>query len=265
MSIKRGKAQVTIFIIIAVLIVVVVLLAIFLSPQLFKKKVTIVDRLDPEAYISDCIKSDFEPIIDLISKQGGSLHPEELVSVYYQDFFRTNLCFQSIQYKTCINQKPLLKESIESELKNELTSGSLGNIVYSCIKSFSEEATKKGYTVSKCSQSQLQFNVTIIQDKVAIPINCPITMNRADDKKQFSSFTPSIDSQLYNLILISQTMILDEQQKGTFDYKTFDVLPVNRGKIQVLPPFRINDNIKIYTIKDIPTGKEFVFSISSWS
>ncbi len=258
---KRGKkAQVTLFVIIAVVIVALVISAIILVPKITKPKILKTDVMNPETYIADCIKDDLEPMVNLISKQGGYLDSENQNSIFYQDYFRTYLCYQSTPYTTCINQKPMLKEHVESVLKDRLKQD---NIVSGCIEDFSSTARQKGYDVSNCSSSQLQFNVTLIQGKVTVPINCPIILDKDEEHKQFTTINPALNWPLYDFVIISQRIILDEQQKGTFDWVAYSQIPINRWV--EITPFRINDNIKIYTIKERSTGKEFTFALSSWS
>jgi len=69
---KRGrKAQLTLFIIIAVVVVAVVILAIILVPKITGPKKTTSESLDPAVYISSCVSDPLEEPIKTLSQTGG--------------------------------------------------------------------------------------------------------------------------------------------------------------------------------------------------
>jgi hypothetical protein len=150
----------------------------------------------------------------------------------------------------------LLKEYVEQELEENIT-----QTVSSCINSFVSGARIKGYEVSSCNLPV--FSVNLSQSKISVPITCAISLTKGQESKRFEKFEPSFSWPLFEFVMLSSRIILDEQQTGTFDYVTFMQVPMN-GWVEV-NLFRINDNIKIYSLYERATNKEFTFAVSSWS
>ena len=252
---KRG--QVTLFVIIAILIVAAVILAIVLVPKLNKPKAGQTDQMNPETYIADCINDDLEPMVELISKQGGGLELKNCI--FYKtanDFCRAYLCYQTIPYSACINQEPLLKEKIEQQLKNELIKS---NTVSRCITDFSNTAKQKDYSITTCSNPQ--FNVTLIKGKVTVPINCEITLSKEETKK-FSSIVPALNWPLYDFVLVSKEIINQEITNTDFDPVSY-MLQNNWIEVEKFRSTSDSGISKIYTLRERSSGKEFVFALKN--
>ena len=255
---KRG--QVTIFIIIAVAIVALVVMAIILIPKLNKTKAPVSEKIDPEIYISDCINEDLGQMVKTIAEQGGELELKNCI--FYKtvnDPCRAYLCYQTVPYVACVNQEPLLKEKIEQELKNEL---SKDNIPYSCIRDFASNAEKKGYDVSTCSLSEMEFNVVLIKGKVTVPINCSISLDKNDDHERFTTITPALDWPLYEFVMTTKEIINTEISDTDFDPMLYTRLHtwIDIEKFTT----STNEGVsEIYTLREVSTGKEFVFAIKN--
>src|SRR3990172_10717990 len=120
---KRGEnsrffynksGQVTIFIIIAVVIVAIGIAVYFLYPQISS---TLGGEQDPNAFIQTCMEDEIQDNVDMVSSQGGSLDPE--LFILYQDERIEYLCYtEKYAPSLCVVQRPLLDNSIESEIKN---------------------------------------------------------------------------------------------------------------------------------------------------
>ena len=111
--IRKNKAQVTIFIILAMLIIVVVaiLFLLFRTPG-----IQVQDVENPQAYIEGCVKDFTEEAIDILSEQGGDINPKG--SIEYNNKNLTYLCYNANYYLPCVNQRPLLVEHIQDEITN---------------------------------------------------------------------------------------------------------------------------------------------------
>ena len=87
---KRG--QIAIFVIVAVMIVAVVLV-VFLNPG---GKIGISRDVNPSSYLSNCIEPKVEETIEILSRQGGYMVPENYV--LYQNEKIQYLCYTNKQY-----------------------------------------------------------------------------------------------------------------------------------------------------------------------
>ncbi|MCL6579312.1 MAG: hypothetical protein K6T73_08000 [Candidatus Bathyarchaeota archaeon] len=251
---KRGKkAQVTLFIIIAIVIIAIVVLAFVLAPRLFPRKVIPTKITDPEAYIGDCINFALEPMVELLASQGGYLELGNCI--FYREVCRHYLCYTTIPYTPCVNQEPLLKEKIESILKQKLQQD---NVVRSCINKFEEAASKQGYDVSVCASPTFSINLT--EGKVNVPITCAITLAKGEDVKRIEKINPYLKWPLYEFVYVVKDIINDEITNTGFS-PAFYMLRHYWIKIE---KFRTSNGSKIYTLHERASGKEFVFAVRNY-
>jgi len=244
---KRG--QVTIFIIIAlVLVAAVVLLSYFWNDI---KSIT--TETSPQKFMETCMSEPTKSSMSLILSQGGTAEPEN----YF--LFRGKqveyLCYTNEYYKTCVNQKPLLKSYIESQLNNLLRSSA-----ESCVNSLKQDMESKGYSVNSGSvRTDIITNSSL--DKVEFIITSPVTFSRADSTQSFSNFRISQNSQLYSLIMSAEYIVNWEARYGDFDILSFMLsYPDLR-----LEKIKQSEGTKIYILSSRSTSEEFTFASRSIS
>lgn len=248
---KRG--QVTLFIILAIIIVAIVILAIIFVPRLFPKARIPAKPTDPQAYVGDCINLVLEPMVENLSHQGGYIDLGNCI--FYKDYCRHYLCYTTIAYTACINQEPLLKESIESKLKAKLQQQ---NVIGNCLNSFTNAATQQGYEVSVCASPK--FNVTLTEGKVNVPINCSITMTKGNDVRKVDKIEPFLRWPLFEFVVLTKEIIDTEITAADFDPVSY---MLRHYSIEI-EKFRTSDGSKIYTLRDRASEKEFVFAVKNY-
>jgi hypothetical protein len=151
----NSKSQVTLFIIIALLIV-------FILVMLFVNKAKIInffgEETSPIEQIQKCIKDSAQDGIKTLSSQGGSLSPKNYY--LYEGNKVEYLCYTMEYYKPCVMQKPLLRQSIENELKAYLEPK-----INECLENIKTSLENSGYNVlfkkPKVSIELLPKNVVI--------------------------------------------------------------------------------------------------------
>ncbi|MFH0832002.1 MAG: hypothetical protein V1886_04030, partial [archaeon] len=147
-----SNGQVTLFTIIAIVVVSAVALLFFLKPGMsIAPKTT-----EPQAYIEKCMKDAGTEALSLLIKHGGALNPKAYVT--YGGEKISYLCYTSDYYSKCVNQQPLLKYNIESEI----TGYSLPKL-QQCISELKVQLEKKGYSVTT---GNLQLQATLQPKKV---------------------------------------------------------------------------------------------------
>lgn len=239
---KNRKAQITIFIIIALLIIVAALI-IFL---IWKGPTAPTTTADPQAYIENCIKENSQQAITTLSKQGGDLEPELNLTYMGQDY--TYLCYNQGLYNPCINQKPMLIEHLQEEISKYTEPK-----VKECFQSLKTELEDKGYEISMAGMSI----ETELQTKMAVvTVNRKFTMSRRGETKEFENFQAKIPSPLYELAEIAMEITNQEAQYCNFE---------NLGFMIIYPQYDIRkDNYEgnlIYTITDLETQQSFKFAV----
>ena len=153
---ENKKAQVTIFIILA-LAIVLVLILLFVGGD---KITTIFTGEAPVDQIKNCVLESLEPALETVMLQGGSLNPENYY--LYQDNKLDYLCYTEENYKQCVMQKPLLKQSIEKELGEYIAPRAT-----SCIEAVKQSLRNDGYDVSS---KEPEISVSLIPGTVLLDI-----------------------------------------------------------------------------------------------
>lgn len=241
---KRG--QVAIFVIIA-LVIVGIILVVFLYPNI---SLQISEPFTPENYLRSCIEPELRPALEKISSQGGYMNPEgffvvDNVKVKY-------LCYTSEFYKTCQVQQPLIKKHVEDELYSSIKLRLDG-----CFSQLKQEYERQGYSVSV---GESNSKIEIVPNKIKINIDAPITVTK-ESSQTYKGFEFSIDSQMYDLLSITSSIVDFESTYGDSETTLY---------MQYYPNLRIDktklsDGTKIYIVSDVVTKESFRFASRSLS
>jgi hypothetical protein len=196
---KPKKAQVTIFIILA-LAIVLVLLLLFVGRN---NIITIITGKGPVEQVRDCVEKPLEEAIETISEQGGSLEPENYY--LYHGSRVTYLCYAEANYKKCVMQKPLLKQSIEKELEEYMLPR-----VQSCIDGVKQSFEGKGYIVSS---KDPEIDVLLRLNSIVLEINSDLRLEK-EKIELYESIKIDIGSRLYDLVMIASSISNWEARYG---------------------------------------------------
>jgi hypothetical protein len=240
------RSQVAIFIILALIIVVSIslLFLLFKGPE-----ATLEDVENPSAYISSCVKEFTGEAIEIISKNGGDIEPEG--SLMYKGENITYLCYTANYYKTCVNQRPMLIEHVEDEIKNYIEPK-----VTRCFNSLQSELEKKDYVVNTAGMS---LDVSLKPKQVVVDIKKSFKMIKGEKSQEFKEFKVNTISPIYELSEIAMEIANQESYYCNFE---------NLGFMIIYPEYdirkeRVGDSDTIYNIKEIRTNKNFRFAIRS--
>mgnify|MGYP001587717705 FL=1 len=250
---KRGswfsnkKGQVTIFIIIAIIIVGAVVLIYVLRPGV--EVGTGFDAGNPIGFIQNCLEDEIGSTVDLISKQGGSVDPE--FSYLYGGSPVEYLCYTSEYYATCVVQQPLLKQHVESEIKEDISEE-----VASCFNNLEENYKNEGYTVTL---DPGKTTVELLPKRVVTNLEgYVLTVSKAETAR-YDSFNVVLNNNLYELVSIANSIIEWETKYGSAEttvymsyYKDLKVEKINQ-----------QDGTTIYILTDRNTGDKFQFASRS--
>ncbi|MFA6023276.1 MAG: hypothetical protein WC781_04265 [Candidatus Pacearchaeota archaeon] len=248
---KSKHAQVTIFILIAVVIVAAVI--IFFTVTDAGKKVvnTIIGApIQVDQQMKNCIENNknMQTNLKLIESQGGSLNPKNYL--LYNNSKIEYLCYTNEYYQSCVMQKPLLIQDI----KKEIESYSKTEIV-NCMNLIKSDLESRGYTTSV---GQLNFSVEIGAKDIIYNIKYPITVQKQETNR-YENFNIKKPSSLYQLVMISTSILNYEARYGDTDPMTF---------MGLYPDVRVNkqkqsDGSKIYILSDRQSNELFQFATRS--
>jgi hypothetical protein len=248
--IKRGgkrvnnKGQVTIFIIVAILIVVAAVLVYFLYPKIK----TTTSSSSSSGFIQSCMGDELKEVAETISLQGGDFKPE-LYSSYNNNEI-SYLCYTNEYYKKCVVQEPLLKDSMEKEIKN-----AINEKVTSCFDTLEKDSKSKGYEVSL---ERKDYNIEIQPKKIVLTIDYPLILSKGSSNK-YEEFQVTTESNLYNLILIANRIVEWEVQYGDADITSY----MNYYSWLKAEKIRKTDGAKIYILTDRDSKDKFQFASRS--
>ncbi len=241
------RAQVTIFIIIAVIIVAAAILIYSFYPQI--KTSFGIEEKNPQSYIQSCIESDIKEAADNLSLQGGSLVPENYI--LYNNEKIEYLCYTGEYYKTCVVQQPMLKGHIESEIK-----GYIKEKAESCFNSMEESYRKKGYNIN------LKRGLTIVEllpQKIVSVFNYSLVLTKGEDSEKYDSFRVVLDNNLYELVSIANSILEWEATYGEAE-TTFYMDYYHNLKVEKI---KQSDGTAIYILTDRNKGDKFQFASRS--
>jgi len=242
---KRG--QVAIFIIVAVLIVVGGILIYFLYPDAISDVIR--GSESPNVFLKSEIEPSVRESIEILSKQGGYEDPEGYIM--YQGNKVKYLCYTSRYYEPCRIQQPMIKNKFELEIERMIQDD-----VENAVENLVETYERRGYTVSSISKPKTDVEISL--GKINVKIKAPMTFTK-ESTERFEEFDFEIESSLYELLMISQSIIDYEATYGDSETSLY---------IQYYPDLRIRkvklgDGSTVYTVEDVITKEKFMFASRS--
>ena len=243
---RKNKGQVTIFIIIAILIVGLAILFYFIIPGV--EVTTVFDEKNPNAFIQTCLEDKIIDTIEIVSLQGGSIIPEHYFT--YNNINIEYLCYTNENYETCVIQRPLLKQHIESGIENEIRED-----VINCFNALKESYEEKNYNVE---MGVGRTSIELLPKRVVASFDYTLTVSK-DQTDRYDSFSVILNNNLYELISIANSITEWETIVGDVDPRTYMAL---------YPDLRVEKNLrddgtKIYVLTDKKTGSKFQFASRS--
>ena len=238
---RRG--QITIFVILA-LVLVGIVVVIFAFPQvnIFSAAV------NPSSYLRNCISAEIDDIKNTLSRQGGYTSPTHYAT--YQDEQIQYLCYTSDNYLPCTVQQPLLVKHIEQEIKKFIEPRAK-----QCLQDLKSQYERKGYRVSSGASA---ISVNVIPEKIIVDFAAPLTITK-EETQTFQKFAVSIDSQWYDLLLTSVSILQYESTLGDSETGLYISYYPNLKVVKT----RRDDGSTIYKLSDVTTDDTFAFATRS--
>jgi len=245
---KRGKkAQVTIFIIIAIIIVVLGILIYMFYPKI--KASFGFEEQSPSAFLEGCIKDEIQKSTEILSPQGGSINPKHYI--LYNGEKIEYLCYTEEYYKTCVMQQPMLKSHIENEIK-----GNIEDEVKVCLDDMEKKYKSKGYNVNL---KRGDINVELLPERIITTLNSSLTLTKSENSEKYNSFKISLNNNLYELVSIANSILNWEARYGDAETTTY----MNYYHDLKVEKLKQTDGSTIYILTDRNNGNKFRFASRS--
>ncbi|MBM3233522.1 hypothetical protein FJZ19_00335 [Candidatus Pacearchaeota archaeon] len=247
----KNKAQITIFIIIAVIIVAGIAIF-FIIISKTKPEMQRPSMDNPQAYIEKCARDAASEAIDIMLPQGGYLNPVNYK--LYNDTKVAYLCYIKANYQPCIMQTPLFIEHFENEITNYIT----GKIDL-CFNQLKTELEAKSHNVK---MEGMNVSTILGTGNVQIKINRIFNTEKNQETRRFDSFKTAFNSPLYNLGIVAMDIANEEAKYCNFEYLGYMIMHKDFS-IDKKPVGSGENSSKIYIINDRYTNKKLNIAIRS--
>jgi len=241
------KAQVTIFIILAILAVAIVVIF-FVVRGVISPGAGGGIETNPQRFIELCAEEEMRNSINLALSQGGFLESENYI--LYNDTKVSYLCKNNGLFEPCINQHPMLLNEISQELNDNIKP-----IVNGCFIELKESFKDLGYEVVLGEDKGTE--IMLSPGNVFLSINRSVSVSKNEESTSFESMKIPYKTSLYELASVAVDIVKSEANLCYFEYLGYMILyPQYIIKIKVY-----SDSSKVYSIKDANTKEEMSIAI----
>lgn len=245
---KSKRGQVTVFIILALVIIFVIIVLLINKGDL----TSIFKFQSPVEKITECTQTSLEEAIALVSTQGGAIEPKNFF--LYEDNKIDYICYTTEDYKPCKMQKPILKSSIESELKKYTEPK-----IKKCINSVKEDLEKKGRIVTN---KEPEISIELMPNNVIVNIELNLQITEEDSTESYKNIKTEVSSDLYEFSAIASSIANDEVEIG--DIETLSYMLANQPWLKVEKK-KQSEGTKIYILTNRESEEQFWFATRSFA
>lgn len=203
----------------------------------------------PNAFLQNCLEEDVTNAIETLSLQGGSINPE-----HYYTYLNNKieyLCYTNENYERCVMQQPMLKEHVESEIKN-----SIKNKVDECLDEMKKAFESQGYEIVL---RKGDFDVELLPKRIALSFSSSVSLKKGEEIRNYQSLSFSIKKNIYELISIANSILNSEAAYGDAEITTY----MNYYPDLKVEKKKQNDGTTIYILTDKNTQDKFQFASRS--
>lgn len=242
------KAQVTIFVIIAIGIVLIIGLFFLIrsqtGPEIEKNP-----EKNPEFSLNNCISPKIKNLIREISENGG-YKEIRLLRTYNQENY-SYLCYTDNYYTKCINQNPMLIQHLRQEIKENIQAD-----VEACFQDLKFNLEEQGFRVD---MQAMNLNVELMPSRVLLDIDRTVEIYKTGQNRQFQEFKITESTKIYDLAIVAQEITSQEAEYCNFDHLGY-MLAYTKFEIDKI---KLDNGDLIYYVRDKKTKEEFRFAIKT--
>ena len=183
--------------------------------------------------------------IEELGMNAGFVNPGFTYPYNGDDF--TYLCYTEEYYETCVVQVPFLKNVFEEQAE-----GKLRDEIDACYSSSISDLEAQGYEVSS---GAVDYDVLLEPGVARIQIDAPTTVG----SQKFARFNIELSSHIYDMIMISTSILQFEAQLGDSDVNAMMGLYSN----YIIDKIKRSDGTTVYILEDKIFGTKFQFASKS--
>ena len=235
----KNKAQVTLFIIVAIMIVSVVLIFFLWA------KPTYLSDTGRELGFEKCIKDAIEPVIDELGENAGFTNADFSYPYGGQEF--VYLCYTNEYYKTCTVQVPFLRTNFQEQIEKVMKEK-----IKVCYDNSIGDLKSQGYSVTS---GDVDYEILIEPSVVRVEIDAPTTVG----SQKFARFNVKINSPIYEMVMISTSILQSEAKYGDSDISEM----MRFYPDYIIDKIKRDDGTTIYILESKLFGTKFQFASRS--
>lgn len=206
---NNKRAQTTIFIIIAIVIVALAVLIYVFYPSI--KDTLGFEEQNPRQFIQSCLEQDIQDSVEQLSLQGGKIKPQHYI-VYNGENIEY-LCYTNEFYEKCIMQEPMLQETIEKEIQQNIK-----DKISFCFDELEKNYRQQGYEVTlRPGSSELE----LLPKRIVANFNTSLSLTKGDSSEQYGSFRVVLYNNLYELVSVTHSILNWEARYGDAETTTY--------------------------------------------
>jgi len=233
------RAQVTLFILIAVIIVSVVLVFfLWVQPTYFLEE-------SEGLKFEGCVRDALEETIDDLGLNAGFVNPSFTYPYDGEDF--TYLCYTEEYYETCVVQVPFLKNTFEEQAE-----GMLRDEIDACYSNSILDLKAQGYDVIS---GTVDYDVLLEPGVARVQIEAPTTVG----SQKFTRFNVELNSHIYDMLMIATSILQYESQLGDSDVTAM----MGFYPDYIIDKIKRSDGTTVYILEDKILGTKYQFASKS--
>jgi len=240
------RAQVTLFIILAI-VIVASLLFFFFSDKFNSDSI---NTNNPQSFFDKCIKDSIRESENTLLNSNGFTKVEDNFILYNKEKI-PYLCTTSEFYTSCTPQEPAFLSSIQTIMENKVSRDT-----ENCLVSFTKDMESKGYQLTK---EKSNVTLTIRKGEISVEMGKPIFLKKDETSTEIPPIKVYYSSSLFDLVKTAQTIVNYESSLCEFDLLNWQKY---ENQIQIAR-FRTSDQTKIYTLTDRNSEKQIKFAIKT--
>ncbi len=201
-----------------------------------------------------CLNEDIQGAVDKLSLQGGYLEPRHY---FLHDGEKASyLCYTNEFYKLCVMQQPMLKQHIESQLKEYMQSK-----VDTCFEKLEEKYKNAGYEVRLTPG---ETTIELHPKRIVTSFGHNLALKKGENTQVYGEeagqkIDISLNNNLYELVSIANSILTWEATTGDAEVTTYmdyyHDLKVEKKKQ--------SDGTTVYILTDRNTEDKFMFASRS--
>jgi|SRR3989344_183970 len=224
------KAQVTVFVIVALVIVVLIALYFIFSGNLNNIPETNGEVADVKSYIDSCIEKTLEQGIYYNGLQGGYYDPP-LSSVTYSEI---KIPYYWQDNKNLVPEKSKIEQELAKYVDNELSN---------CINNF-EAFNSSTYEIS---HEVPKSEVKILDNRIRVNINYPISVKKADETFVLEKFVSELDFDFLSKYNYAQQIVDEHENSPNAVPLGFITMLADRNNFKI-ETIDLDEDVVIYSL-----------------